>query len=72
MKKALLIFGIVIIVACVVALIMALFFRFSYYHVLDGTQALYDRLHRRMVMSFITAGVFAVIAVLCFVVRSKM
>jgi len=72
MKKALLILGIVIIVACVVALIMALFFRFSYYHVLDGTQALYDRLHRRMVMSFITAGVFAVIAVLCFVVRSKM
>ena len=72
MKKALLIIGIVIIVACVVALIMALFFRFSYYHVLDGTQALYDRLHRRMIMSFVTAGVFAVIAALCFIVRAKM
>ncbi|MBR5181520.1 MAG: hypothetical protein IKT20_04260 [Clostridiales bacterium] len=72
MKKALLIIGIAIVVACAVALIMALFFRFSYYHVLDGSQALHDRLYRRMIMSFITAGVFAVIAVLCFVVRSKM
>lgn len=72
MKKALLIIGIVIVVACVTALIMALFFRFSYYHVLDGSQALYDRLHRRMIMSFITSGVFAVIATLCFIVRAKM
>ena len=72
MKRALLIIGIVIIVACVIALLMALFFRFSYFRVLDGSQALYDRLHRRMIMSFITAGVFAVIAVLCFVVRTKM
>ncbi len=72
MKKALLIIGIVIIVACVISLILALFFRYSFFHVLDGTTALYSRLHRRMIMAFITAGVFAVIAVVCFIARAKM
>ena len=72
MKKALLIIGIAIVVACAVALIMALFFRFSYYHVLDGSQALYDRLHRRMIISFIAGIVLAVIAAVCFIVRAKM
>ena len=71
MKRALLIIGIVIVVACVTALIMALFFRYNYYHVLDGTPMLYARLYRRMIMSFITAGVFAVIAVVCFIARAK-
>lgn len=72
MKRALLIIGIVIVVACVISLIMALFFRYNYYHVLDGTTTLYARLYRRMIMSFITAGVFAVIAVVCFIARAKM
>ena len=72
MKKALFIIGIAIVVACAVALIMALFFRFSYYHVLDGSQALYNRLHRRMIISFIAGIVLAVIAAVCFIVRAKM
>ena len=72
MRKALLIIGIAVAVACVIALALALLFRFSYYGVLDGSQALYDRLHRRMILSFIAAGVLAVISVLCFIIRAKM
>lgn len=72
MKKALLIIGIVIAVACVIALALALLFRFGYYGVLDGSQALYDRLHRNMIISFIAAGVLAVISALCFIIRAKM
>ena len=63
MKKALLIIGIVIAVACVIALALALLFRSGYYGVLDGSQSLYDRLHRCMVISFVISGVFAVISV---------
>ena len=72
MKKTLLIIGIIIIVACVISLILALLFRFGYYNVLDGSPSLYDRLHRRMIMALITAGIFAVIAVVCFIARAKM
>ena len=72
MKKALLIIGIILIVAFVLALIVALFFRYSYLHVLDGSQALYDRLHRRMIISFVAGSVLAVIAAVCFIARAKM
>ena len=72
MKKALLIIGIVIVVACVLALVLGLFFRFSYYHVMDGSQTLYDRLHRRMIISFVAVIVLAVIAAVCFIARAKM
>lgn len=71
MKKLLLVVGILIIVACVIALLLALLSMFGYYHVLDGSQTLYDRLHRRMILSFVIAGIFAVAAVVCFVVRAK-
>lgn len=72
MKKALLIIGIVILVACVLALIVALLFRFSYFHVLDGSDALYERLHRWMTGSFITSGILAVLGVTCLLARLKM
>lgn len=72
MKKALLIIGIVILVACVLALIVALFFRYAYFHVLDGSDALYDRLHRWMTESFITSGILAVLGVTCLLARLKM
>ena len=72
MKKALLIIGIILIVAFVLALIVALFFRYSYLHVLDGSQALYDRLHRRMIIGFVTSGVLALLSAVCFIIRAKM
>ena len=72
MKKLLLVVGILVIVACVIALLLALLSMFGYYNVLDGSQTLYDRLHRRMVLSFVIAGILAVVAVVCFIVRAKM
>ena len=71
MKKALLIIGIIILVAGVTALLLALFFRWTYYGVLDGSQALYDRLHRRMVISLVAGIILAVIGTACLIVRSK-
>lgn len=72
MKKALLIIGIVIIVACVISLALALLFRYSYFHVLDGSAELYARLNRRMVIAFVTSVVFAAAAVICFIARARL
>ena len=72
MKKALLIVGIVIIVACVISLLIAAWNLFAFYHVLDGSPALYDRLHQRSILCFIFGIVFAVIGTACMIVRYKL
>lgn len=72
MKKALLIIGIVILVACVLALVVALFCRYMFFNVLDGSQALYERLHRNMTGFFIASGILAAAGVTCLIVRLKM
>ncbi len=72
MRKVLLIAGIIVIIACVIALLFGALQLFGYYHVLDGSKALYDRLHRRAILSFVIAGILAAAAVVCFVARSKM
>ena len=69
MKKALLIIGIAVLVLGVIALLLALFFRWAYMGVLDGTQALYDRLHRRMIISLVIGIILAVIGAVCLIVR---
>ena len=71
MRKILLAVGIVIIVAFVIALLLGVINLFGYYHVLDGSQNLYARLHRRAILSFVIAGILAVAAVICFVIRAK-
>ena len=71
MKKVLLIVGIIVIIACVLALLLGALSLFGYYHVLDGSQALYAKLHRRAILSFVIAGILAVVAVVCFVVRAR-
>jgi hypothetical protein len=53
-------------------LIVALFFRYSYLHVLDGSQALYDRLHRRMIIGFVASGVLAMLSAVSFIIRAKL
>lgn len=72
MKKLLLIVGIVMLIACVLALIIAVWNRFAYYHVLDGSAALYDRLRLRMTVSFIVGGVLAAVGAVCLIVRTKL
>ena len=72
MKKLLLIAGIVILIACVFALVFAVWNHFAYGHVLDGSAALYGRLHRRMTVSFAVSGVLAAIGAVCLLVRTKL
>ena len=72
MKKALLIVGIVVIIACVMSLLIAAWNLFAFYHVLDGSPALYDRLHQRSLLCLIIGMVFAVIGTACMIVRSKL
>lgn len=72
MKKTLLVAGIVICSACIICLGIALFSRYAYYHVLDGSGELYDRLHQRMVVFAIAGAVCAVMGTMCLVIRSKM
>ena len=71
MKKTLLIFGIVCLVIGGLALAFGLFSRFGYYHVLDGSSELYMRLHKRMIIGYIVAAVFAVSGAICLFIRSK-
>ena len=72
MSKVLFILGIVSIVISVIALLYAGLQRFAYYHTHDGGSDLYARMHIHMIVSFIICIIFAIAAVACFVIRSKM
>ena len=72
MHKVLFILGIVCIVVSVLALLYAALQRFAYYHTLDGDSDMYARMHLHMIVSFVIGIVFAIAAVVCFVIRSKM
>lgn len=72
MHKVLFILGIVSIIISVIALLYAALQRFAYYHTLDGGSDMYARMHRHMIVSFVVFIIFAIAAVACFVVRSKM
>lgn len=71
MRKILLIAGIIVFVACAIAFLAAIFFNYSYMHVLDGSTELYARLHSRAVISLVIGIVLAVIGIVCFIIRSK-
>jgi len=72
MHKVLFILGIVCIVIAVIALLYAALQRFAYYHTLDGDSDMYARMHLHMIVSFVIGIVFAIAAVVCFVIRAKM
>lgn len=71
MRKALLIIGIIVFVACVVVLLMALLSNYGYYHVLDGSAELYKKLRTSSIIFLITGIVLALIGTACFIIRSK-
>ena len=71
MRKILLIAGIIVFVACAIAVLAAIFFNYMYMHVLDGSTELYARLHSRAIISLVVGIVLAVIGIVCFIVRSK-
>lgn len=72
MKKLLLIIGIILIAAGILCLLFALLSRLGYYHMLDGSNELYQRLHRRMVVFTVTGAVLAAAGTACIVVRSRL
>ena len=71
MKKILLVAGIVTIVACVLSLMYAGINLFGYYHVLDGSHALYRRLHDTAITFGIIGLVLGLIGTVCLLIRSR-
>ncbi len=72
MKKLLLIIGIVLIAAGVLALLFAGLNWFGYYRVLDGSAELYARLHRRTVVFGAAGLVLASLGTACLIIRSRL
>ena len=72
MKKLLLIIGVVIIIAGVIALLFSALQRFGYYHLFDGDADLYIRSHWRMIISLVIGIVLAVIGAVCLIIRTKL
>ena len=72
MKKLLLIIGIMIIIAGVIALLFSALQRFGYYHLLDGNADLYIRLRWRMIISLVIGIVLVAIGAVCLFIRTKL
>lgn len=72
LKKLLLIAGVVIIVAGVIALIFSALQRYGYYHLLDGDADMYIRLHWGMIISFAIGIVLVAIGAVCLIIHAKM
>ena len=71
-KKFLLIIGIVIIIAGVIALLFSALQRYGYYHLLDGDADMYIRLHWGMIISFVIGIVLMVSGAVCLIIHAKM
>ena len=71
MRKFLLISGIILIAACVIALLLGALFLSGYHNVLDGSPELYARLHKRAVLFFVISGILAAAAIASFIFRAK-
>lgn len=72
MKKLLLIIGIVIIIAGVVALLFSALQLYGYYHLLDGDADMYVRLRWGMIVSFVIGIVLVAIGAVCLFIRAKL
>ena len=71
MKKALLIIGIIIIVAGVLSLLFAGLNLFGYYSVLDGSSELYARMHQRSIVFGVVGIALAVVGAVCIRLRKR-
>lgn len=72
MKKLLLIFGIILIAAGVLALLFAALNRFGYYNLLDGSAEQYAALRRRMNISFFAGLALAALGAVCIFIRTRL
>ena len=68
-KTVLLVLGIAGLILGVLSLLFAAFWRFSYYHTMDGSPELYLALRRRMVLFFVVGIALAAAGGLCLLLR---
>ena len=71
MKKFLLIAGIGLLIACVLALAFSALQMTAYRHALDGSPAFYDRLHLRMWIFFAIGIFLAALGAVCMFLHFK-
>lgn len=71
MRRGLLIAGVVLLAVGVPALVFAAMNLFGYYHVLDGSPALYAALHSRAVLFFVLGGLLILGGAVCLFFRFK-
>ena len=72
MKKLLLIIGVVVILAGVIALLFSALQRHGYYHLLDADADMYIRSRWRMIISLVIGMVLAAIGTVCLIIRAKL
>ena len=71
MKKLLLIVAVICIISCILFSIFGVLNMIGYFNLHDGSAELYSRLHNRMYLGFAVAIIFAVSAIVCFVIRGR-
>ena len=71
MKNLLLIVGVIVIIACIMALLFAGLNLFGYYHALDGSPDFYARLHRRAIFWGGVGVVLAAVGTACVAIYAK-
>ncbi len=71
MKKLFLIAGIVLLVAGILSLAFAALQLFGYHRVLDGSPALYHRLHQRMILFFVLGAALTAAGAGCILLHFK-
>lgn len=72
MKKLLLIIGVVIIIAGVIALLFSALQLYGYYHLLDGEADMYVAMRWRMIIALVIGIVLMAMGAVCFIARTKM
>ena len=72
MRKLFLIVGIALLIACVIFTVFAALNLLGYYHVLDGSAALYGRLHQRAVVFFVAGSILAALGTACLIIHFKL
>lgn len=71
MKKLFGIIGLIALVSGVLSLLLSLFYRWGYYHLMDGSAHQYTMLRERMLLFLIIGIVLGVAGLICMVIGRK-
>ena len=72
MKKLLLILGVLLLVAALIACALAVLHFHAHRSLYDAAAETYDRIHQRAVLCTVLSAVFAIGGAVCLIVRTKM